>query len=100
MQSIECPWCGPRDEIEFRYGGQAGVAYPPDPAALSDEEWAGYVFVRDNPRGWFHERWFHAHGCRTWFSIRRHTVTHETEPGPALHGSGRAPSAPGAGEAG
>ena len=30
-----CPWCGPRDEIEFHYGGQAHVAYPADPEALS-----------------------------------------------------------------
>ncbi len=29
MQLIECPWCGPREEVEFHYGGQAHVAYPP-----------------------------------------------------------------------
>ncbi|MGZ8625813.1 MAG: sarcosine oxidase subunit delta, partial [Actinomycetota bacterium] len=23
MLLIPCPWCGPRDEVEFRYGGQA-----------------------------------------------------------------------------
>ena len=28
MQLIECPWCGPREETEFQYGGQAHVAYP------------------------------------------------------------------------
>ncbi len=77
MLLIDCPWCGPRDEIEFRYGGQAGVAYPENPAQTSDEEWAAYVFLRDNPKGWFHERWFHVSGCRTWFTVRRHTVTHE-----------------------
>ena len=26
-----CPWCGPRDETEFRYGGQAGIALPGRP---------------------------------------------------------------------
>ena len=31
MLLIACPWCGPRDEVEFRYGGQADVAYPPTP---------------------------------------------------------------------
>ena len=36
MLLLPCPWCGPRDEVEFRYGGQAGIAYPPDPDALSD----------------------------------------------------------------
>ena len=28
MQLIECPWCGPREETEFHYGGEAHVAYP------------------------------------------------------------------------
>ena len=57
MQLIECPWCGPREETEFHYGGQAHVAYPEDPAALTDEQWAQYVFFRDNPKGLFAERW-------------------------------------------
>ena len=62
MQLIECPWCGPREEVEFHYGGQAHVTYPDDPAALSDEEWAHYVFFRDNTKGLFAERWSHSHG--------------------------------------
>ena len=33
MQLISCPWCGPREEIEYHYGGQAHIAYPGDPAA-------------------------------------------------------------------
>ena len=37
MQLIPCPWCGPREEVEFHYGGQAHVAYPEEPAALTDE---------------------------------------------------------------
>jgi heterotetrameric sarcosine oxidase delta subunit len=83
MLRIRCPWCGPRDEIEFRYGGQAGLAVPPDPEALDDEEWARYVFVRDNPKGPFAERWVHAAGCRRWFDAIRDTVTNEfLDPGP------------------
>jgi len=77
MLSIPCPHCGDRDETEFHYGGQAGVAYPADPMALSDEQWAEYVFMRDNPKGWFAERWFHTAGCRRWFTVERHTVTYE-----------------------
>jgi sarcosine oxidase, subunit delta len=77
MLSIPCPHCGERDETEFHYGGQAGVAYPADPMALSDEQWAAYVFMRDNPKGWFAERWFHTTGCRRWFTVERHTVTYE-----------------------
>jgi sarcosine oxidase subunit delta len=74
---ITCPHCGPREETEFHYGGQAGVAYPADPAALSDEDWAGYLFFRDNPKGRFTERWVHAAGCRRWFTVVRDTVTSE-----------------------
>jgi len=77
MLQLECPWCGPRDEVEFSYGGQAAVAYPVDPSALSDEEWAAFLFVRDNPKGPFAERWVHTHGCRRWFDVVRDTVTHE-----------------------
>ena len=51
MLLIPCPWCGPRDETEFKYGGQAHLPYPDDPAALSDEAWADFLFMRDNPRG-------------------------------------------------
>ncbi|MGE0718197.1 MAG: sarcosine oxidase subunit delta, partial [Alphaproteobacteria bacterium] len=50
---------------------------PHDPAARSDGEWASYVFMRDNPKGWMRERWMHAQGCRRWFNVVRHTVTHE-----------------------
>ena len=51
MILIECPNCGPRDETEYHYGGQAHVAYPEDPNALSDEEWGRYLFYRQNPQG-------------------------------------------------
>jgi heterotetrameric sarcosine oxidase delta subunit len=74
---VPCPWCGPRDEIEFRYGGQAHVAYPGDPDALSDEAWADYLFMRDNPRGAWAERWLHTAGCRRWFNAIRDTLTYE-----------------------
>jgi sarcosine oxidase, subunit delta len=77
MMLIPCPWCGPRDESEFHYGGQAGVAYPADPGALSDAEWGRYLFFRDNPKGPFAERWSHSAGCRRWFTVVRDTVTNE-----------------------
>ncbi len=77
MLLIPCPWCGERDEIEFSYGGQARVPYPADPAALSDEEWAEWLFVRDNPKGRFAERWVHTQGCARWFDLVRDTATHE-----------------------
>ncbi|MET7617982.1 sarcosine oxidase subunit alpha family protein [Streptomyces sp. NPDC005408] len=77
MLLIPCPWCGPRDEAEFHYGGQAHVPYPEDHAALTDEEWARYLFFRDNPKGPFAERWSHAAGCRRWFNAVRNTATNE-----------------------
>jgi len=77
MLLIPCPWCGPRDEVEFRYGGQAAIAYPSDPDALTDAEWADFLFMRDNPKGWWIERWCHAHGCRRWFDLERNTATNE-----------------------
>ena len=77
MLSVWCPWCGPRPEVEFRYGGQAGVVYPEDPEAADDASWAEYVFMRDNPKGPFRERWVHSAGCRRWFEATRDTVTHE-----------------------
>jgi heterotetrameric sarcosine oxidase delta subunit len=77
MLLIDCPWCGPRDEAEFHYGGQAHVAYPAEPGALSDEQWAEYLFFRENARGPFAERWNHASGCRRWFNAVRNTVTND-----------------------
>ena len=91
MLQLKCPWCGPRDETEYHYGGQAHVPYPADPAALSDEEWAQYLFFRDNPKGPFAERWVHSVGCRRWFNVVRDTRTYDvlavyttTEPRPDL----------------
>ncbi|MCH5675208.1 sarcosine oxidase subunit delta family protein [Streptomyces gilvus] len=77
MLLIPCPWCGPRDEAEFHYGGQAHVPYPENPASLTDEEWARYLFFRANPKGPFAERWSHAAGCRRWFNAVRDTSTNE-----------------------
>ncbi len=91
MLLIACPYCGPRDEIEFRYGGEAHIARPRDVDAQSDAEWADYVFMRKNPRGLHAERWVHVHGCRRWFNVVRDTATHEIKavyeigaPGPPL----------------
>jgi sarcosine oxidase subunit delta len=76
MQLITCPWCGSREETEYHYGGQAHVAYPERPAELSDEDWAEYVFFRDNPKGAYAERWVHTAGCRRWFNAVRDTSNH------------------------
>ena len=77
MLLISCPNCGPRDETEFHYGGQAHVAYPESPNDLTDREWAEYLFYRENTKGTFAERWVHSTGCRQWFNMLRDTVSYE-----------------------
>lgn len=74
MLQIPCPFCGPRDEEEFRCGGQSHVARPANTA--SDTEWADYLYDQRNPKGIHLERWCHTFGCRQWFNVARHTVTH------------------------
>ena len=75
MLLIKCPWCGERAETEFSYGGEAGITRPEEPEKLTDAEWADYLFMRQNPKGLYYERWSHAHGCRKWFNVVRDTVS-------------------------
>ena len=77
MLVITCPFCGPREESEFSCGGEAHIARPLAENSLTDAEFADYLFLRDNPKGVFLERWRHAAGCRRWFNVVRDTVTHE-----------------------
>jgi heterotetrameric sarcosine oxidase delta subunit len=95
MLLIPCPWCGPRDETEFHYGGEAHITRPADPDALDDSAWAEYLFMRNNPKGPFAERWVHNAGCRRWFNLLRDTATHRIlavyrigDPPPAQSGAG------------
>ena len=73
MLQIPCPHCGPRDEVEFSCGGEAHIARPKESDALSDAEWADYLFMRTNPKGVLAERWCHTLGCRRWFNVLRDT---------------------------
>ena len=77
MLLITCPWCGPRDESEFSYGGEAHILRPADPDALSDQQWADYLFHRKNKKGLMQEQWNHSAGCRKWFHAERDTVTYK-----------------------
>ncbi len=76
MLRITCPWCGPRDESEFRWGGEVPLKRPGPPESVSETSWAAYLFMRDNPKGLVRERWVHAFGCRQWFVVVRSTATH------------------------
>jgi sarcosine oxidase, subunit delta len=77
MLQIECPWCGLRDEIEFRCGGPSHVQRPGPPDTIGETVWADYLFFNENPKGELRERWVHAAGCRQWFNVVRSTVSHE-----------------------
>lgn len=77
MLQIDCPWCGPRDQTEFGYGGEAHIIRPEDPDALTDDQWADYLFNRTNTKGVHAEQWCHTAGCRRWFNALRDTVTYE-----------------------
>lgn len=100
MLRIECPWCGVRDETEFTFGGEAHLSTPAnsgDSGGDGDRAWADYLFMRGNPMGVHHERWRHSFGCRQWFHVARHTVSHDilavygiAEPAPGSEGSGGA----------
>lgn len=77
MFVIECPYCGPRDQSEFHYGGEAHISRPKAPEDLSDAEWGEFVFRRSNTKGVFAERWNHSAGCRRWFNALRNTASDE-----------------------
>ena len=74
MLLIECPYCGERPELEFVYGGQAHVARPSAPAECSDEQWADFLYWRENSKGVHAERWRHTHGCGRFFNALRDTT--------------------------
>jgi sarcosine oxidase subunit delta len=98
MLLIPCPYCGmERPEIEFRYGGEAHIGRPADPGALSDDEWANFLYFRSNPKGVVAERWRHALGCGRFFNCLRDTVSDKIL---AVYRAGEASPDPAADEAG
>jgi sarcosine oxidase subunit delta len=78
MLHIHCPYCQEqREEEEFHCCGEAHIARPLQPEALSDEAWGDYLFFRKNPRGIHHEMWHHTAGCRRYFNVTRDTLSYE-----------------------
>lgn len=76
MLILHCPCCGiDADETELHPGGEAHIKrYGP---GATDEEFEGYLFGRENPKGVHLERWRHANGCGKWFHAARDTMTLE-----------------------
>lgn len=68
MKLMPCPINGPRPISEFVYGGE--VREMPDPDAVSDAQWADYVFNRSGIPGVKKEWWYHG-PSGTWFIAER-----------------------------
>jgi heterotetrameric sarcosine oxidase delta subunit len=89
MLRIPCPHCGPRDHVEFSYGGDASRRRPDTAGPVDDATWDDYLYFRSNPAGDHVEYWQHTLGCRLWLKVTRHTVTHQIRSveAPALGGT-------------
>jgi len=74
MLRIPCPHCGLRDEIEFRYRGDATADRPSADAGAP--AFQAYVYERANPAGRHLEWWMHVGGCRQVLKVARHATTH------------------------
>jgi heterotetrameric sarcosine oxidase delta subunit len=72
---IACPFCGPRENGEFSYLGDAKPMRPAPDAG--EDAFYDYVYLRDNVAGEMVELWYHGGGCRSWLKVRRSTTTHE-----------------------
>ena len=74
MKLMPCPLNGLRNIQEFVCGGEVSVM--PDPATVSDEDWAEHVFLQDNAAGVVREWWCHT-ATSFWFIAERDTRTDE-----------------------
>jgi len=74
---IQCPFCGERDLSEFAYLGDADFRRPDPDAADAEARFVEAVYVRDNPAGPHHDRWYDSSRCRSWLRVTRNTRTHE-----------------------
>ncbi len=76
MLRFSCPYCGQmKDETELSSGGQAHLVR--QGPGSSDQDFEGYLFLRENPKGVHFERWRCASGCGKWFHAARCTITNE-----------------------
>jgi heterotetrameric sarcosine oxidase delta subunit len=65
---VHCPNCGERTVYEFRFGGE----YRERPSMeSSSDQWAEYLYARENTAGISTEWWYHRLGCRRWFLVSR-----------------------------
>ncbi|MEM8730037.1 MAG: sarcosine oxidase subunit delta [Pseudomonadota bacterium] len=76
MQRFRCPFCGLRDEREFRFMAEAGKTRPDTTADVSPEDWATYLHAQRNEKGLVREVWMHL-TCAELFLLERDSVTME-----------------------
>ena len=76
MLTLHCPYCGvDAEETELSAGGEAHLKrFGP---GSSDDDFEGYLFMRENPKGVHFERWRHSFGCGKWFLAACCTATME-----------------------
>ena len=72
---VPCPHCGPRAFTEFTFGGELRPIDAPDLERAFER-----VYLRRNAPGPQEERWYHALGCRRWFTLTRHQTTNRILP--------------------
>jgi sarcosine oxidase, subunit delta len=76
MLLIKCPYCEEeRPELEFRNAGEAHLARAASIVEQSDDDFAAYLYFRQNPKGLQFERWRHIHGCGRFFNAVRDSVS-------------------------
>lgn len=90
MQIFSCPFCGPRPEYEFHFGGDLGNHRPEGGPDVPAQVWAEYLHFRNNPRGMTQEIWVHL-TCGELFAMRRDTLTMAAEPGQPIPPEGVQP---------
>lgn len=74
MQTFPCPFCGPRAETEFHFAVAAGQTRPE--GAVSDADWARYLYAEVAPKGPTQEVWLHT-TCGEYFLLSRNSVTRD-----------------------
>jgi len=74
MKVMTCPLNGPRNISEFICFGE--LTEMPDPATVSDNDWAKHVWYSNGTAGVVREWWCHV-PTSYWFIAERNTVTDE-----------------------
>jgi heterotetrameric sarcosine oxidase delta subunit len=68
MTRIVCPFCGPRELVEFEFHKTLPNA---------GEDAFARAYLRIDSANESREHWQHAHGCRAWLEIHRNPSTGE-----------------------